>query len=83
MANPLPPVPFQSPIIKENGFLSQRWDGWFRKAFEKIGGSVALTLPEIEAQLSAVQSQADSLQAQLNNLSIDENYTELNQGTVL
>lgn len=83
MANPLPPVPYKIQVLDRIGYLSPAWVGWFREAFARIGGSVGLTLPEIQDQLTAVQNQANALQDQLNSLSVDENYTELNQGPVL
>jgi hypothetical protein len=47
MASNLPPVPYQAPLIDQNGMLTQIWADWFKKALVRMGGSIADTNEEL------------------------------------
>lgn len=80
----LPPTPFQAPIIRENGFLNQRWVGFFREAFDKIGGSAGLTIVELNEMAEELSDKIDVLSAQVAALNSSlSGGNELNQGPVL
>lgn len=60
MAENITPVPVKIPMIDRSGLLSMTWENWFRQLFARIGGSVALTNAELEADISALQTTSAS-----------------------
>lgn len=48
MATKLPPPPVQQPITDKNGIMSPIWWTWFQLCFNRIGGTVATSPPELQ-----------------------------------
>lgn len=75
MAENLPPVPYKIKFTNDAGFLSDPWAKWFRQLFTRIGGSVALTNADLEADIAALEattathtSNISSLQTSINDI---------------
>ncbi len=65
MAVILPPLPYKSPMLRDDGFLSEAWSKWFRQMFSRIGGTEALSNIELEDGQTDTEAQ---LQADIDDL---------------
>lgn len=84
MSNTVPPVPYKSPMINNEGFLTSPWDKWFREVFVRIGQNIAPSNTEISVQLEDlpdIQSQIDVISAELS--AIDDDVQRIAQGRAL
>lgn len=84
MSNTVPPVPYKSPMINAEGFLTSPWDKWFRELFLRIGQSIAPSNLELSVQLGDVpnlQSQLDDISDELS--AIDDDVQRIAQGRAL
>lgn len=48
MSSVLPPIPFKSQPLDQNGFFSEVWTKYFLQLFNRTGGQIALTNTELE-----------------------------------
>ena len=63
MATIVPPVPYKTPVLDQNGFLAEPWSKWFRQLAERVGGTVALSNTELAGSPSTlIGTQVTSLQ---------------------
>lgn len=85
MAQPMPPLPYKTPVVDETGFFTDPWAKWFRQLFVRIGGVDALSNTELASlpalELAAVSANISALQASLSNL--QGQVKDLDQGRVL
>lgn len=54
MAVTLPPVPLRSAVTDSRGLMSSPWSQWIRTAFERMGGTIAPSVSDLEDQSTAV-----------------------------
>lgn len=74
MANTMPPIPYNIPMVSNDGVLTPAWREWYRELLTRIGGSIAPTNAELNGSTTAVQTQIGILQEKIDGL---------NQGPVL
>lgn len=88
-AKAVPNLPYKSPVINKEGYLTAPWAGWFRDLFNRVGGTLALTNVQLEelqsSDLTAVQADIDALQSTAASLvvlvaALQVNIQDLNQG---
>lgn len=65
MANPMPPIPFKSPMTDQNGYMTISWIGFFRELFNRIGGTQSSSNATLETQVATLQQQVADLQKQV------------------
>lgn len=59
MAEDVPPIPYNAPIVNQGGFISDPWGKWFRQVFTRIGGNFAPSNTDLAASLSGQVSEID------------------------
>ncbi len=65
---PLPPPPVRQPIMDKNGQMAVVWQGWFKRLFERSGGSTPdVTLADLEEQLAYDQDAPQQQDAQVTD----------------
>lgn len=68
MAATVPPIPFKTPMLNAQGFLSQPWSQWLVFLFQRVGGN-SDTLPgDVGTEIATLQSQVATLQEQVSGL---------------
>lgn len=72
MSQNVPPPPFKTQMQDDQGFLTAPWAKWFQFAFERIGGSIALSNVELSSvqttNLSILQTDVNILEAKIDQL---------------
>ncbi len=68
MAVALSPPPHKTPVTGPNGLLSQPWAAWFRDTFNRLGGSIAPDVKQLNQLLDETATQFEMQQAQLADL---------------
>lgn len=68
MANKLPPLQLQIPLVDKSGLVSKPWVAWFRETVLRIGGTDAATITELQQQITVLQGQVAELQTQIEGL---------------
>lgn len=65
--NALPPIPYKTPVIGPNGFITEPWSKFIRQLYVRVGGSIALTNIELEelqeAELVTILADINALEA--------------------
>lgn len=73
MSSTVPPVPSKTPLTTSNGLLTDAWAMWFRQAFQRLGGGVASSNADIDAEIVTLSSQISALQSNINDLNSGPN----------
>lgn len=68
MPNTLPPVPYKSPIVDRNGFLTAAWSGFFLQLFKRAGGLIAPTNEELGNSTSGISGSVGSIESSVSTL---------------
>lgn len=86
-SNPLPFVPYKSPVVDESGLITQEWSTFLRGLYIRVGQSNALTNIELASLASSSNAQAliAALTVTVNaNQAINlSKFNDLGQGPVL
>ncbi len=74
MSQTIPPPPYRQSIQDNRGYLTQAWAQWFQVAFERMGGSKALSNVELggtqtgsgSGSIATLQAEIAALQAKID-----------------
>lgn len=70
----LPPVPYQTPMLDQQGHPTAPWAAWFRQLFSRVGGHVAKTNAELDVNGTAIFSGPGDPSGTLTGSSIGDFY---------
>lgn len=60
MATNLPPVPYKTPMLSGEGFLTSPWQGWFRQLVQMVVGASQIDATTAAANAEAAEAAAAS-----------------------
>lgn len=62
MATKLQPPPFKIPLVNKDGLITSEWANWINLVFQRIGGTEASSITEIDEALTDHESRIDALE---------------------
>lgn len=83
----LPNVPYNVPMLDENGFLTLAWSAFFRGLYTRVGQANALSNIELQALSSGAVFEAEltalTVTVAANQIANAAEFNDLGQGPVL
>lgn len=70
MAEEIPSIPYNTPLLNRNGFLNEPWARWFQMMFRRVGGKQASSNTAIDSKVDALSDQVSENRAAIEGLSV-------------
>jgi hypothetical protein len=64
--NPLPPIPYKSPVVDANGNMSKAFSAFIREMYVRMGGTEASNNTDIQASIDDLNTNLAALRSDLS-----------------